>query len=120
MTKQKPKVILVTGSSSGFGLLIAARLSSKGNIVIASMRNLDKQNAVLSEANKRGSEVKIAQLDVTNIESIKDTMEKIKLEYGYIDVLINNAGYGIGGFFEDLTADEFRDQMETNFLECLM
>ena len=64
------KVILITGCSSGFGLLIAARLASKGHIVYASMRSLNKKDALLNEVNKREGAVRILQLDVTDKISI--------------------------------------------------
>jgi short-subunit dehydrogenase len=64
---------------------------------------------------KRGVEVSIRELDVTKPATIKLVVEEIQKVHGHIDVLINNAGYGIAGFFEDLTEDEIRAQMETNF-----
>lgn len=110
-----PKVILITGCSSGFGLLTASRLASKGHQVIATMRNLDKQMSLRNQIKKSGCEIDIKQLDVTDKNSIKNTISTIAAQYGNIDVLINNAGYGLGGFFEDLTEEEIRQQMETNF-----
>ena len=115
MSSSDSKIILVTGCSSGFGLLIAARLVSQGHIVYATMRNLQKQSGLLSEVNRRGGEVIIRQLDVTDKQSIQKTMDDIANQHGYLDVLVNNAGYAIGGFFEDLSEQEIRDQMETNF-----
>ncbi|MDP8211788.1 MAG: SDR family oxidoreductase [Candidatus Zapsychrus exili] len=113
--KYSQKVILITGCSSGFGLLMAARLASLGHKVYATMRNLDKKDALVNELNKRGAQANILQLDVTNKESIKKTIDIVSNEYGYIDVLINNAGFGMGGFFEDLDDKEIRLQLETNF-----
>ncbi len=111
-----PKIILITGTSSGFGLRMAARLASHGHQIIATMRDLDKKGALLDEVKRRGGGlVDIFALDVTNPESIKTLGTTIGALYGYVDVLINNAGYGIGGFFEDLTEEEIREQMETNF-----
>lgn len=110
-----PKVILITGCSSGFGLLTAAHLSSKGHYVIATMRNLDKQLSLRNQVKKSEVTVDIKQMDVTDPASIKKTIAEIGARYGNIDVLINNAGYGLGGFFEDLTDEEIRQQMETNF-----
>jgi NAD(P)-dependent dehydrogenase (short-subunit alcohol dehydrogenase family) len=109
------KVVLITGCSSGFGLLTAARLAANGHQVVATMRDLKKQGALLSEVNRRGGQVDILQLDVTDKGSIHSAVSKIASQYGYIDVVINNAGYGVGGFFEDLTDEEIRQQMETNF-----
>lgn len=110
-----PKVILITGCSSGFGLLMAARFASHGHHVIATMRDLNKQGLLLSEVNRRGGKVDILQLDVTDKGSIRRAVGQVAAQYGYVDVLINNAGYGVGGFFEDLTDQEIRRQMETNF-----
>ena len=110
-----PPVVLITGCSSGFGLLIAARLSSKGYQVIATMRNLTKENALISEVNRRQAKVDILQMDVTDKGSIARAVSQMAGRYGHIDVLVNNAGYGVGGFFEDLTDEEIRQQMETNF-----
>ncbi len=109
------KNILITGCSSGFGLHIAARLAASGHNIFATMRDLSKQNDLAGEVSLRGGKIEILQLDVTNIISVKQAVFKMREKAGKIDVLVNNAGYGIGGFFEDLTQDEIRDQLETNF-----
>mgnify|MGYP001611224576 FL=1 len=108
-------VVLITGCSSGFGLLTAARLSAKGYTVVATMRDLKKEGNLTSEVNRRGGAVEVLQMDVTDKQSVTRAVERIKMGHGRIDVLVNNAGYGIGGFFEDLTDEEIRAQMETNF-----
>jgi short-subunit dehydrogenase len=116
MNKQKiPKVILITGCSSGFGLRMAARLAALGHRIYATMRNLEKIKPLLNEVQKRGGEVRVLPLDVADTSTIKEAMTKIKSEARRIDVLINNAGFGVGGFFEDLTQDEIREQFEVNF-----
>lgn len=109
------KVVLITGCSSGFGLLTAARLSVQGHQVIASMRDLNKSTALLEEVKRRGGTVDTLALDVTDKASVKQAVNDIAAKYGHLDVLVNNAGYGIGGFFEDLTDEEIRQQFETNF-----
>ncbi len=110
-------VILITGCSSGFGLLTAARLaaSSAGHTVVATMRDLRKKDALLKEVERRGGEITVLALDVTDEASTQEAVAKVMARYNRIDVLINNAGYGLGGFFEDLTEEEIRQQMETNF-----
>ena len=118
-TFESKKIILITGCSSGFGLLMAARLASRGHKVIATMRDIGKQSALLSEVNKLGADLDVFELDVTDHHSIERLMAQIFESYDYVDVLINNAGYGVGGAFEDLTDREIRDQMETNFYGAL-
>lgn len=113
------KTILITGCSSGFGLLTAARLAALGYKVYASMRNPEKKSPLLSEVNQRGGAVEVLALDVTNKTSIQAAMQLIAQDSGNLDVLINNAGYGIGGAFEDLTDNDIRDQFETNFFGVL-
>lgn len=110
-----PKVILITGCSSGFGLRTAVRLAKSGHHVIATMRDLSRRGTLLDEIANLGKQLAVFQLDVTDKESIQKTVGAVAAKYGHIDVLINNAGYGVGGFFEDLSEEEIREQMETNF-----
>ena len=112
---QSPKVILITGTSSGFGLLTSARLASRGHIVYATMRNTAKQKDLLDEVSKRKGQVLVRELDVTKPATIKKVINEIKDHYHRLDVVINNAGYGLGGFFEDTTQEEIRQQMDINF-----
>ena len=109
------KVILITGTSSGFGLLTSARLASRGHFVYATMRDVTKNALLMEETQKRGGQIYLRALDVTQPETIIKVVDEIKDRHGHIDVLINNAGYGIGGFFEDLSDEEIRKQMEVNF-----
>jgi NAD(P)-dependent dehydrogenase (short-subunit alcohol dehydrogenase family) len=109
------KIILITGCSSGFGMLTAARLAAGGHTIYATMRNLQKQGALKLELEKRETKCQILRLDVTEDKSINNVIDTIEKQDSRLDVLINNAGYGIGGFFEDLSEDEIRSQFETNF-----
>ena len=110
-----PKIILITGTSSGFGLLTSARLGSAGHIVYATMRDLNKRQPLSDEIAKRAGHVQIRALDVTKPQTIQPVIAEILQKHGHIDVLINNAGQGLGGFFEDLSQEEIRQQMEVNF-----
>ena len=109
------KVILITGCSSGFGMLTAAKLAAGGHTIYATMRNLQKQNTLKLELEQRDTMCQILHLDVTEDKSINKVIDIIEKQAGRLDVLINNAGYGIGGFFEDLSEEEIRSQFETNF-----
>src|SRR5258708_36819075 len=109
------KVILITGCSSGFGLLTAVRLAARGHLVWATMRDLQRKNDLENELAKHNTQAFIRELDVTKPSTIKNVVEEIQKTHFHINVLINNAGYGIGGFFEDLSQEEIRAQMEVNF-----
>jgi short-subunit dehydrogenase len=109
------KIILITGCSSGFGMLTSARLAAAGHTIYATMRNMQKQDTLKLELKRRNTECHILPLDVTNDNSINKVINTIEKQDSRLDVLINNAGYGIGGFFEDLSEDEIRSQFETNF-----
>ena len=109
------KVAIVTGSSSGIGYATSLMLARKGFYTYASVRNINKSASLESIANAERLPLKLIQLDVTDDSSVKDALEKIVLEKGRIDVLVNNAGYGLFGAFEDLSLDEIKAQFETNF-----
>ena len=108
-------VALVTGSSSGFGLLASIELARKGHRVFATMRNLERGQRLREAAAKAGVDVEILQLDVTDSASIGAAVDEAVRRAGRIDVLVNNAGFGLGGFAEDYTMAELREQFETNF-----
>ena len=109
------KTVLITGCSSGFGLLTAVRLAASGHVVWATMRDLTCKAALENELTKRNTQAAIRELDVTKPATIKNVVQEIQETHGRIDVLINNAGYGISGFFEDLSEEDIRRQMEVNF-----
>ena len=108
-------VVLITGCSSGFGMHAAARLAAAGHTVYASMRDLGKKDDLLEEVVRRGVAVTLVRLDVRDDDTIKAVIGQIEEEQGHLEVLVNNAGYAIGGYFEDLSEREIRDQFETNF-----
>jgi NAD(P)-dependent dehydrogenase (short-subunit alcohol dehydrogenase family) len=78
------------------------------------MRNLGKGATIKSVATKEGLPIRVAQLNVTEERSINDAIHSIISEVGKIDVLVNNAGYGLNGAFEDLAMEEIKAQYETN------
>lgn len=108
-------VALITGCSSGFGMLIAVRLARAGHTVYATMRNLDRDQALRKASADLTENLIIEKLDVTSQTSIIRVVKRIAADSGRLDIVINNAGYGLGGFFEDLDHDEIRAVFETNF-----
>ena len=108
------KVAVVTGSSGGIGLATALELARNGFFTYATLRNPAKAGVVTEAAKKEGLPIAIVQLDVNDDNSVKRAIEKILDEKGRIDVLVNNAGYGLGGAFEDTSIEEVKAQYETN------
>ncbi|UII58329.1 SDR family oxidoreductase (plasmid) [Cytobacillus spongiae] len=109
------KIAVVTGSNSGFGFLSTLELAQLGYTVIATMRDPDKGNALIQQAEKRKVKdlVQILPLDVTSEASVKAFANYLK-QIGRVDLLLNNAGYASGGFSEEVTINEYRNQFETN------
>jgi NAD(P)-dependent dehydrogenase (short-subunit alcohol dehydrogenase family) len=109
-------VALVTGSSSGIGFETALLLARNGFNTYASMRNLEKSKNITEIANREKLPLQVVQLDVNDDKSVKEAIDKIVVaENQRIDILINNAGYGLLGALEDLSIEEIKAQFETNF-----
>ena len=108
------KVIIVTGSSSGIGLESALLLARNGYITYATMRSPEKDTSIKTAVQKEGLPIRVVQLDVTDDNSVKNAVDHIISEAGRIDVLVNNAGYSLGGALEDLSMEEIKSQYETN------
>ena len=109
------RVAVVTGSSSGIGYETSLALARDGFFTYATMRNLEKGNDLKSKADKENLPLKIMQLDVTDDVSVTNAIQSIITDSGRIDTVVNNAGYGLVGAFEDLSLDEVKQQYETNF-----
>ena len=111
------KIALVTGASSGFGLLTSIELAKAGVRVVATMRDLGRREHLDKAAAAGGLTPKldIRELDVTRFDTIQPFVDGVVRDYGRLDVLINNAGFAVAGFAEDIRLDELRLQFETNF-----
>lgn len=114
------KIAIITGASSGFGLLTTLELAKKDYFVISTMRNLEKQIDLISQATKLDLQqnIKVQQLDVTDQGSIHN-FQLFLNEINRIDILINNAGYANGGFIEEIPVEEYRKQFETNLFGAI-
>ena len=111
------KVAVVTGSSSGIGLLSVVELARDGYRVVATMRNLANSGRLEEAAQTGGVRDRLAlrRVDITEFDSLPGTVEEIVREHRRIDVLVNNAGFSVAGFAEDMSLAELRHQLETNF-----
>ncbi len=111
------KIAVITGTSSGFGLLTTIELAKAGFRVIASMRELGRREKLDQAAAAAGvnRSIDVRTLDVTQFAAIPAFVDTVAHDYGRIDVLVNNAGFPVAGFAEDIKLEELRMQFETNF-----
>lgn len=107
------KVVVITGASSGIGAVTAKMLSERGATVILTARSLDKLKEV-------GAQLpglhRLLQLDVTDDHMVASVFAQIYEEFGVIDALINNAGYGVFEYCEQTSIQQFEDMMNVNYL----
>ncbi len=113
------QTVLITGSSSGFGLLIARTLLEKGHTVFATMRDPGGRNAANASelrafADSTSGALHVLDLDVTSDASVAAAVAQALDLEGRIDVVVNNAGYGSGGYAEAFTMDQFQRVFEVN------
>lgn len=117
-------VVLITGSSTGFGRLFAETLARYGHSVFATMRdpavrNAENATALRGLAGKESLALTVLEMDVTDEVSVDRAVHDCLNRAGRIDAVINNAGYGLTGLVEATTVDQARRQFETNFFGCV-
>ena len=111
-TANTNKVWFITGSSTGLGRALAEAVLQKGQRVVATARDPN----VLRDLSEKFSEtLRVVRLDVTKNEEINEALATAVKEFGRIDVLVNNAGYGLIGAVEEAGEQQIRRQFETNF-----
>ena len=114
------KNIIITGSSSGFGLKAAKDFADKGNKVFATMRKSDGKNAEKkAELEGHSSNIKVLEMDVTDDASVKNAINAVLAETNNIDILINNAGIMYLGITEAFSVEQAKFQMETNYFGAI-
>ncbi|TWI94763.1 NADP-dependent 3-hydroxy acid dehydrogenase YdfG [Mucilaginibacter frigoritolerans] len=112
MKSTKNTVWFITGASSGFGKAFAEYAIGKGYQVVVTARRTDKLDEIKALA---PSQVEAIKMDVNNNDEVNAAVQQAIARFGGIDVLINNAGYGILGAVEETPEEELRAQLETNF-----
>jgi NAD(P)-dependent dehydrogenase (short-subunit alcohol dehydrogenase family) len=110
------KVWFITGASKGFGRIWAEAALKRGDKVVATARNADTLKPLVDEF---GDLVYPLQLDVTDHDKVFETVTKAHAHFGRLDVVINNAGYGLFGTIEEVTEEQARKQIETNVFGAL-
>lgn len=106
--------VLITGAGTGIGIDTALYLSERGYRVYASVPDLSQREWVEERAAAHGVEVRVLHLDVTQPETIQAAVDTVVAECGTIYGLVNNAGLGLRGFFEDLSEAEIRRLFDVN------
>jgi NAD(P)-dependent dehydrogenase (short-subunit alcohol dehydrogenase family) len=104
------KVWFITGAGRGMGVDIAKAALAAGNAVVATGRTIDTVRKAIGQAD----DLLVVTLDITDPASAQAAVHAAVERFGRIDVLVNNAGNFIAGFFEEITPEDFREQLETN------
>jgi NAD(P)-dependent dehydrogenase (short-subunit alcohol dehydrogenase family) len=117
MAHALPKTALITGASSGFGLLSSITLAKRGWGVLATMRDLNRREKLESAARDAGvlDRIELHALNITNADQIANIAALVADRREPLHALVNNAGFAVPGFAEDVTDAELRDQFDTNF-----
>ena len=115
------QVVLITGSSTGFGRLFTETLARKGHTVFATMRDPAGRNAknaaeIRTLAEKDSLPIHVLEMDVTDDASVQRAVDAAIARAGRIDVAINNAGYYLSGLEEAVTTEQAQRLMDTNFI----
>jgi NAD(P)-dependent dehydrogenase (short-subunit alcohol dehydrogenase family) len=121
MIMNSKQVVLITGSSTGFGRLFTETVARKGHTVFATMRDPGGRNAknaseIRTLAQKESLPIHVLELDVTDDASVGRAVDAAVAKGGRIDVAINNAGYYLSGLEEAVTTEQAQRLMDTNFL----
>ncbi len=112
MAESTPKrVWFITGASTGFGRLLAEEVLKRGEHVVATARDLTK---IQDLAQQYPQTARAFALDVTSASAISSVTEQAIAAFGQVDVLVNNAGYGVNGAIEEVSDDEFEHMFQTN------
>jgi NAD(P)-dependent dehydrogenase (short-subunit alcohol dehydrogenase family) len=116
MSSEKSRVWFITGASTGFGRKLAEAVLAKGDRVVATARNPE---TVADLERQNPSQVRAVRLDVTDLVQVKASVQAAIGAFGRIDVLVNNAGYGLLGAVEEVSDAQIRQQFETNLFGLL-
>jgi NAD(P)-dependent dehydrogenase (short-subunit alcohol dehydrogenase family) len=112
-THSMSRTWLITGTSSGFGRLLTEHLLARGDVVAATLRRTDALDDLRSQ---HGNRLWVTALDVTDTAAVHVAVDRAFAELGRVDVVVNNAGYGLFGAAEELSDEQIRHQIDTNLI----
>ena len=108
-------VVLITGASTGIGKTTALHLAGRGYVVIGTSRRLDQLAMLFDDAEERGVRLFGVELDPNSDVSVEGVVPGLISQFGRVDSLVNNAGFGVWGPVDSLSIDELKLQFEANF-----
>jgi short-subunit dehydrogenase len=115
----RDKVVLITGASSGIGEALARELARRGASLVLTARRTDRLEALATELERDGARSITVACDVTKDGDLENATARAVEAFGRVDVVVANAGFGVGGPLESLTIDDYRRQFETNVFGVL-
>ncbi|MDI1495233.1 MAG: short-chain dehydrogenase/reductase [Cenarchaeum symbiont of Oopsacas minuta] len=118
-TKYMTNTAFVTGGSSGIGYETVLEIARRGYHTYAGVRNTSKERELSEIISKSNLDIKIIPMDVDDEAATHAAIDSVISERGGIDVLVNNAGYGLFGSIEDISISELKSQFETNFFSIV-
>ena len=110
----KGKVIVVTGASSGMGAATARKLAGEGGTLVLAARRKDRIDALAAEIKRSGAEALAVATDVARYEQVKALVDAAIARFGRVDIMVNNAGFGVVKSFVDSTIEEIDRQIDVN------
>jgi len=110
------RVWFITGTSTGFGRALAEAVLEHGDLLVATARDA---STIADLARSRPERARVLELDVTDRERVRAAVDEAVYAFGRLDVVVNNAGYGLRGALEELSEEEMRAQFETNVFGVL-
>ena len=112
----KNQVVLVTGASSGIGRRVAIDMAVRGAIVVGCSRSLEKLHDTANELKRYSPSSTVMTCDVSAPEQVREMVERVLSQFGKIDILINNAGFGAYQSFVESSIDAIESMLRTNYL----
>lgn len=108
------QVVWITGGGSGLGREIALEYGRRGAVVVVSGRRLDRLEDVAAQVNSTGGTAFALECDVTDESAVQSCVDSMIARHGRLDIAVANAGFSVAGRVEDLTAEDWRRQFDTN------
>ncbi|MCH8029724.1 MAG: SDR family NAD(P)-dependent oxidoreductase [Candidatus Dadabacteria bacterium] len=112
----KDKVAIITGASSGIGLETALEFAKKGVKTVLAARREDRLNEAAERVKTLGSEALVVKTDVSRWSQVQRMVKQSIERFGRVDIMVNNAGYGLLATIEDTTYQEMKDIFDVNFM----